>query len=279
MRVSLVQMSVHDGDVARNVSRAEQLIRNVVADDSPELVLLPEMWTSGFVGEQWAEIADNETPNAIAKIESLCAELGVSIGGSMITRREDGNLVNRFSIITPEAESVFYDKIHLFSPMQEHDYLVRGDELVHFAVGDESPEDEDESYIEDLYSNAYASLSICYDLRFPAMYRTSAHEGAGVFLVVSAWPEPRCDALRLLAKARAVENQAFLVLCNRVGPASEGGDFCGGSMVVSPIGDILLDLGDNEGVGTVTFNERESPALKSLFNVLKDDISGIDTPL
>src|SRR5690606_39008350 len=123
-----------------------------------------------------------------------------------------------------------------------------------------------------------AALSVCYDLRFPGMYRASAHERAELFLVVSAWPKPRCAALRTLATARAVENQAFLVLCNRVGPASDKSVFCGGSMVVSPLGEILLDMGDKEGVGSVTINSADASKLRDFFPVLDDDVEGIDTP-
>lgn len=263
MRISLVQMSVSDADVSANIRKVDQMIRAVVKRDSPELVLLPELWSTGFMGEEWEELADLETPKTLAYIEDLCDELGVSIGGSLITRNDDGNLVNRFSIITPGGGSVYYDKIHLFSPMEEQDYLVRGDERIHFAIDEDSVE---------------IALSICYDLRFPAMYRTSAQEGVGVFLVTSAWPEPRCATLRTLAVARGVENQAFLVLCNRVGPSRDGNIFCGGSMVVSPIGEVLLDLGSEEGFGTITFNEKEALALRGLFNVLNDEVSGIDTP-
>jgi predicted amidohydrolase len=262
MRIGLVQLAVLDGDVATNVARAEGFIRRVVSSgDRPDVVLLPELWTSGYAFDRWPHIADHETPATLAHLAHLSQTLGVAIGGSMVTRREDGALVNRFTLTSPNGTvTAEYDKSHLFSPMREPEFLTPGASRVHTMLGTHA-----------------AAMSICYDLRFPGMYRASAHAGVSVYLVVSAWPHPRSLALRTLATARAIENQAFLVLCNRVGPAADGTQFCGGSMVVAPTGDVVLDVGDGEGIGVVDINPRESAAARAMLGVLREEIPGVDT--
>lgn len=271
MRIGLVQLAVNDGQVHDNLSRAEILIRKVVAiGDRPDVVLLPELWTTGYVHDRWERIAADETPKVAEQLRGLARELGVSIGGSMVTwRDEGGGLVNRFTIVTPDGTTVgVYDKAHLFSPMREKEFLIAGSSREHAQL---PPPAGREKVVT-------AGMSICYDLRFPAMYRASAHEGVELFLVPSAWPEPRCAALRTLAMARAIENQAFLALCNRAGPAADGSTFCGGSMIVSPIGEILLDLGPDENIGVAEVRLRESAAARAMLRVLSDELEGIDRP-
>jgi omega-amidase len=265
MRIALVQMAVTDGNVQVNLERAEAFVRDAASGERPDIILLPEMWTTGYAHDSWAGAADRETPLVMERLSALAQELKVSIGGSMVTRREDGALTNRFTIVSSDGSIVgAYDKSHLFSPLREKEFLAPGKNRVHATVGSEE--------------RVSAAMSICYDLRFPGMYRASAYEGVPLFLVVSAWPEPRCVALRTLARARAVENQAFLALCNRVGPSSDGTQFCGGSMVVSPTGELLLDLGTTEGVGVTTVRLQESAAARAALRVLEDEVDEIDFP-
>jgi len=192
--------------------------------------------------------------------KQLLSELGVTIGGSMITRREDGALVNRFTLTVPGGGTpVAYDKCHRFGPMREVELLGAGAGRVHATVG-----------------SVETALSICYDLRFPGMYRASAHEGARLFLVVSAWPRPREMPLRTLAMARAIENQAFLALCNRAGSGADGTMFCGGSCVVSPIGEVLLDLGPDENTGVAEIDVEHVTSSRKMFDVLREEIAAVD---
>jgi predicted amidohydrolase len=263
MRIALVQMAVTDGDVNANVTKAEAFIRQI-APERPDVILLPELWTTGYACEQWSALADEATPRVAQQLVSLAGAVGATIGGTMVTRRGDGALVNRFSLTAPSGEIVAeYDKSHLFAPMREKEFLEPGTARVHVPI---SAQEGTSS------KTATAALSICYDLRFPGMYRASAHEGAELYLVASAWPEPRCAIQRTLATARAMENQAFLALCNRVGPASDGTTFCGGSMVVAPAGEILLDLKGDEGVGVADVKVRMVTMARSMLAVLKDDV-------
>jgi predicted amidohydrolase len=177
----------------------------------------------------------------------------------MVSRRDDGRLVNRLWLHGPGRPPVCYDKAHLFSPM---------DEPTHLAAGTARVESE--------IAGVPAALSICFDLRFPGMYRRSAERGTTLFVVPSAWPHPRSETLRLLARARAAENQAFLVLCNRPGPGADGTAFCGGSAVIGPDGAVLADAGESEGVLTATLDLEAAAAARGRLAVLDRSIAGVD---
>lgn len=229
LRIALVQLSVADGRPDRNLERGLRLV-----GDGPDadVYLLPELWTTGYAHGCWEETADHHTPRVLAGLADVAAERGAWIGGSLITRARDGCLVNRFSLMPPDdRDSVHYDKGHLFGPMGEDDWLRPGDRRVRVGIGPWT-----------------AGMSLCYDLRFPEMYRLDAVAGADLFMVPSEWPAERCETLELLARARAAENQAYLALCNRTGASDDGTDFGGGSMLVDPEGRIVERAGGDEEV-------------------------------
>ncbi len=257
MRVAVVQMQIVDGDAAANLRRAKDLIS---AHPAADLYLLPELWTTGYAHGCWASVARDLTPGICAELRSLAETTRAWIVGSMISLNEDQQLVNRMWAFSPEGTApIVYDKGHLFQPMDEHLHLVSGTRRVRHAIG-----------------GVMAAFSICFDLRFPEMYRHDAVDGAELFLVVSEWPHPRSEALHLLARARAAENQAYLVLSNRAGFASDGTEFCGGSMVVGPDGVVLADAGDGEGVIFADLDGARVQKLREAFPVLGLRAEGLD---
>ena len=257
MRVAVVQMMVTDGNPSVNFAHAENLIKQ---SPGANLYLLPELWTTGYDHSSWNNTAVNITPKICADLQELSQTLKAWIGGSMISSRDDVGLANRFWLFSPKGDvPIHYDKVHLFSPMKEDKYLSHGETTVMTQIDEFK-----------------ASLSICFDLRFPAMYCQTAIDGANLFLVASEWPHPRYETLRLLARARAVENQAFLLLSNRLGPASDGTNFCGGSMIVAPDGQIVADAEDSEQVIITDIDIEQSAKLRSNLAVLSRGIAGID---
>ncbi len=257
MRVGVVQMQVVDGDAAANLRHAEALIN---VHPGAALYVLPELWTTGYAHSCWPAVAQEHTPAICQALQSLAQSSHAWIAGSMISRNENQQLVNRLWVFSPDgAAPIFYDKGHLFEPMDEHLYLVAGKRRIRCSIG-----------------GVETALSICFDLRFPEMYRRDAVEGAEMFLVVSEWPHPRSEALRTLARARAMENQAYLVLSNRVGPADDGTIFCGGSMVVGPDGSVLADAGDSEGVIFADIDAEAVRGGRAAFPVLGLRQAGLD---
>jgi predicted amidohydrolase len=176
----------------------------------------------------------------------------------MISQNENGALVNRFWYLTA-TDTAWYDKVHLFPPLREAELLVPGRSRQQVRIGSLS-----------------CGLSICFDLRFPEMYRRDARDGVHAFLICSEWPQARADALRTLCRARAIENQAYLILCNRTGVASDGLVFGGGSVILSPFGDVLAELGTEPGSTVATLDAQVIEHLRQTFPVLPSEQAGVD---
>lgn len=256
MIVSAVQMKITDGKPDANRERARLLIEASEGD----LFLLPELWTCGYVNDAWAEIADNDTPASLEWMAGLAVERSIWLGGSVIARDDNGSLRNRFVLFNRSGEQeLVYDKVHLFRPLQEEVYLEEG---------------ASEPGIVDVEGIRVSPL-ICYDLRFPEMIRKTSLRGVDLFLAVSEWPKPRGYALRTLAEARAVENQAYLALANRIGMDEQGNDFCGASAVLGPNG-VLIDADEAETVASAHIDVESLRQFRSSFPVMEHRRPGID---
>jgi predicted amidohydrolase len=218
-RAALVQTRVEDGEPHRNFDRVVGLVR-----ESPpaDLWVLPELWTTGYAHDSWQATAESFTPEAVERLGELAAERSAWIAGSMVSLDDGGRLVNRLWVQGPGGERTTYDKAHLFGPMGEPQRMAPGMGRVSFALFGWS-----------------VAPSICFDLRFPEMYRLDALDGANLFLVVSAWPHVRSEVFDTLCRARAIENQAYVVACNRTGDGTDGTAFAGRSAVVAPDGTIV----------------------------------------
>ena len=257
MRAAVVQMRVSDGDPEANRHRAEALL---AASPEAQLYLLPELWSTGYAHAMWAASAKEDTPRLCHWMAAQAHTRQAWVAGTLVSLDDKGRLVNRMWIFPPDGTAAaFYDKAHLFRPLNEHEHFRSSDRRVRTAV-----------------TTFKAALSICFDLRFPEQYRRDAAEGADLFLVSAEWPHPRSEALRLLARARAVENQAYLLLANRTGPAADGTVFCGGSMIVSPEGEVLADACEAEGVITAALTPGHVHALRERFPVLPFRAPAID---
>lgn len=257
LRIALVQMAIADGAPAANLARATQLIRGA---DQADLYLLPELFTTGYAHDQWPTSADRDTPVIAAALQRLATERAAVIAGSMIARAPNG-LVNRFWLFRPgNVEPVVYDKGHLFAPMAEDRHLVAGERRVRTPI-----------------AGWCAALSLCFDLRFPEMYRMDAVQGADLFLVAAEWPAERAPALRALAVARAIENQAYLALVNRVGTAAtDGTAFGGGSALIGPDGSVLADATDTERVVIAVARHANAVEARQRLAVLPLRRAGLD---
>jgi predicted amidohydrolase len=257
LRIALVQLEITDGDGPANLARAQGVLRNAPAAD---LYLLPELWTSGYAHATWDRQAQVFTARVLDALAALARERGAWIGGSLITP-SGTRLANRFWLLPPDgSEPVTYDKAHLFAPMGEPGRLEAGVERVRASVGGWT-----------------AALSLCYDLRFPEMYRLDALDGATLFLVPAEWPAVRAETLRVLARARAIENQAYVALCNRVGRAADGTMFGGGSAVIAPDGTVVAEAGATATVVLATLDAAAVAAARAQLPVFADRVPGVDT--
>ena len=216
LTVGLVQLAVVDGEPARNVERAASLIASAPAAD---LYLLPELWTTGYAHATWRAVARGHTPEAVDAMRAMAAARGAWVGGSLITETDDGALANRLLARRPG---------------QRGDGLLRqgapvradGASLQHLVGGDARACARASAAARRRSTRRSASASTCASRSSTAATPPTARSCSRC---VAEWPDPRGDALRLFARARAAENQAYLALCNRVGPAADGTRFCGGS--------------------------------------------------
>ncbi len=220
MKVAAAQISCALGDSTANLAKIREFCARAEKAGA-ELIVFPEMSDTGYAMAAIRKHAAPWKEGAVPELQEIARTISIAIV-SGVSEREGDNIYNT-QIALDEKGSIIakYRKSHLFAtaPIDEHTCCSPGDALTSFAWG------------------AWQfGLSICYDLRFPEVYRTLALETrSNAFLVSSAWPFPRVEHLRILASARAIENQSYLVIANRVG-TDAGVTFCGASAIIDPYG-------------------------------------------
>lgn len=262
MRASLIQIAVdEDESVEARRQRAAALVREQAGAD---LVVLPELWTTGaFAYEEFgreAEPLEGPTYDVMAKAAS---DAGVWLhAGSIPERDPEGPLYNTSLVFSPAGElAAAYRKIHRFGFDKGEAVLMgAGRDLVTVRL-----------------PGTTLGVATCYDLRFPELFRGLAAAGAEVLVIPAGWPERRRAHWTLLAQARAVENQAFVLACGTAGTHA-GVPQAGHSIVVDPWGEVLAEAGPGEEVLTVEFDPAKVAATREQFPALKDRVLGLAPP-
>jgi omega-amidase len=232
-RVTLVQEALAWQDPAANRARFAALLAPV--RDTTDLVVLPEMFTTGFTmqPEQFSEPAEGETR---AWLLEQAQSLNAAVGGSVAVN-ERGRYFNRFMLATPEGDLYTYDKRHLFRMGGEHR---------HYSVGGHV------AIIE--FRGLRLCPQVCYDLRFPVWSRRRPELDYDLVIYSANWPAARRHAWETLLRARAIENQAYCVGVNRVGDDGLGVAHLGDSVVLDFLGMPLLELGNAARIATVAID-------------------------
>jgi predicted amidohydrolase len=250
MRVHVVQLSYGDSEpLEARVARVAAIVREQRGAD---LVVLPELWPQGgFSYKTWEGAAQAIDGPIVTALRDATRGLGAVVHmGSIIERDETGRLFNTSILIGADGELLTsYRKVHLFGFGEgEPKLLTAGDGVVvHNKFG----------------------LATCYDLRFPEQFRLLLDAGAEVVLLPAAWPAKRVGHWRLLAQARAVENQAYVVACNTAGTHA-GVPMGGGSIVVDPWGGVVAEAGTEEQVLSVDLDLELVARTRSSFPILAD---------
>ena len=239
MKVAAVQLN-SGAERAANLASAERLTRAAAADGA-SLIVLPEKWTAMGSEEQLRAAAEPLDGPTIGWARELARELGVDLIAGSFLELVPGQekLANTSVHVDPQGEiQAVYRKIHMFDvevaghTYRESELEEAGDEIVlsRAAAGDE------------------LGLSVCYDLRFPELYRILAVRGARVLLVPAAFTLATTrDHWEVLLRARAIENQAFVIAANQVGRHPGGQESGGRSMIVDPWGVVLAQARDGVG--------------------------------
>ncbi|MGQ9477576.1 MAG: carbon-nitrogen family hydrolase [Candidatus Bipolaricaulia bacterium] len=246
-----------------DTSREARLARAIEALDRCKgagLILLPELWNVDYLEferyQAGGEPLDGPTLTAVA---AKAKELGAYLLAGSIIEEDRGKLFNTSVLLGPQGERIAtYRKIHLFGyHSREKELLTPGDRVVVAQTG-----------------LGALGLSICYDLRFPELYRAQLDQGAIAFLIPAAWPLARIEHWQLLARTRALENQCFLLGCNAAGPR-----YGGQSLVVSPKGEVLGEAGESEEILKVQLDFKEVERVRAELPFLEDRAQARSTRL
>ena len=218
-----------------NFRRAKDLIRKA-SEEKTDVIVLPETWNTGFFPkENLPELSDNDGERVKREIGALAKELSVNIVAGSVANAKDGAVYNTSYVFDRNGDCVCeYDKTHLFSPMGEDKFFEKGSKFSRFFLDGKA-----------------CGVIICYDLRFPELVRNLATEGLDILFVVSQWPDVRIPHLTALAKARAIENQMFVAVCNSCGRAGET-KFGGNSVIFDPWGE---ELDSADGSEMIIFSD------------------------
>jgi deaminated glutathione amidase len=235
LRAAAVQLN-STSDKARNLERAERLVRAAAADGA-ELIALPEKWNLLAVGEEILAGSEQLDGPSLTAARGWARELGVHLLAGSIAERGPEKSFNTSVLIDPEgADLAVYRKIHMFDvdaggvSYRESEHEEAGNEIVSARV-----------------DGIELGLSVCYDLRFPELYRILAVRGAQLLAVPAAFTlATGRDHWEALLRARAIENQTFILAPNQVGEAPPHFNSCGRSAIVDPWGVMLAIAPDEE---------------------------------
>lgn len=249
MKVTLVQMDIVWGDIAANCETASAAIDSASGSD---LYILPEMWSTGFATEP-KDVADDKLLS-LRWMKQKADSINAAIVGSVATMCEDGSYRNRLYFVKPgkDTNAAYYDKRHLFTYGGEDKRYTAGDERV---------------IVE--WRGVRFLLQVCYDLRFPVFSRNKgcAYDAA---IYVASWPKSRINAWRTLIRARAIENQCYVLAVDRIGndPVCE---YCGGTEIIDAYGRTVEACPDGTASTiTVTLDIDSLAAFRRKFPVLND---------
>lgn len=252
MKIALAQIPIAYGDPAANLATVKEYVGKARAAGA-DTVVFPEMWNTGYALDQLSSLADPDGKNTQVLLGQLAQENQINLVGGSVATKEGNQFFNTTYVVNQTGELVGrYRKVHLFGLMNEDQYLTAGNQINRFEL-----------------AGVPSSSFICYDLRFPEWWRTVNQTGVQVIYLPAEWPEKRIEQWELLVRARAIENQAFVVAVNTVGD-NPTDHFGGHSMVVDPLGKVITKMDDQAGLEVVEFDPQAALAVRGPIPVFKD---------
>lgn len=257
IRLLIVQLEAVKGDIDKNISKVRKLLEDSCFT-SADLIVLPELWTIGWDCTSFNTSSEKLQPSRTYKfLRELALQYNSNIiGGSAVLRKNGEQDRNTCLIFNRVGELIStYDKFHLFSHrgQSEGNFLEEGNSpvIAKTDIGN-------------------IGLSICYDIRFPEMFRLYAFNEADIIVNMAAWPKAFTDEYITLAKARAIENQIYFVSSCLTGKINESFDFSGNSCVIDYRGKVISKLGEEEAVLCVDIDIDEMKQYRYQLPILKD---------
>ncbi|KNY25773.1 carbon-nitrogen family hydrolase [Pseudobacteroides cellulosolvens] len=228
--VSCVQMNCKPGDIKYNLKKAREFADKAVKNGT-EILVFPELFDIGYDLSSLVKL-DIDEHIAVDELAAIAKDNNMFIAAGL-TEKGYGTFYNTLYVFNNIGETVLkYRKINLFSLSKENDYFTPGINPQSFVI-----------------KNIKVGVMICYDLRFPELGRYYLKDGCSVIIISSAFPKQRQEHWNTLLKARAIENQLYIIASNRVG-SLDGLEFAGNSSIIDPWGNVLETL-DNESEGII----------------------------
>lgn len=253
LRIALVQMEIKDGDKKYNLDNALDyldILKN--SKNKPEIVCFPELFSTGYDLKNVKTLAELINGHTLTTI-ILNSENNFAVVGSFLESHEE-NFYNTAFFIDKKGNLIGkYRKTHLFMPMGEKKYLNMGNKIETFTIKEND--------------GLKFGLALCYDLRFPEVFRKMALEGAKIIFLPSEFPNPKQDIWEILVQARAIENQIFIIGINRVGKGIIN-NFFGHSIVTNGIQKEIL--GDEKECRIVKIDLESLNSIRKPFDLLSE---------
>ena len=259
LTITGIQTKLQWEDKKANLQMLEEKILNI--SQPTEVVVLPEMFSTGF-SMAVKELAEGVNGETVQWMRKISAEKKIILTGSLIIK-EGIDYFNRLIWMLPNGQFGCYDKRHLFAYGDEDNHYTAGSKRLIASV-----------------KGWKINLLVCYDLRFPVWSRQTppvlTERGMGgqaeyeVLIYVANWPERRANAWKTLLQARAIENQCYVIGVNRVGEDGNKIYYCGDSMVIDPLGEILYHKKDEEDIFTIRIDKSHLETVRKKFPFWKD---------
>lgn len=257
VKILAVQMGSEIANIDANIKKAESLLREGLSTGDADFAILPEVWTSGWDCESFSGCAESlDSGKSVQMLKSVAKDFRVNIlGGSFIEKRGE-KLYNTCPVINRNGEVVCtYEKNHLFSyyGCAEGNYITRGDNPVMVEL-----------------DGVKLGLTICYDIRFPEIYRAYRKAGADILVNMAAWGANKKIPWDSMTTSRAVENQTYMVALTQTGELKDGDKNLGHSMILDYKGEILSEINVLEGCFSAVCDLDEMYEFRDKCRVLDD---------
>lgn len=252
-KISLIQMNVTFGNPEENFKRVVELMAKAMVE-KPDILVLPETLNVGFFPKEGlSELADVDGEKTKEVFEAFARDNHVNIVAGSVANKKGEYIYNTLYVFNRKGNIVCeYDKVHGFTPAEEHNYFKGGDKVINFEL-----------------DGIKCSGVICYDVRFPELIRTATLRGVDLLFIPAQWPLVRKLHWVTLVTARAIENQMFVCAVNACGFAGAT-KYGGNSLLVNPWGEEICHLGTEEEIQTGEIDMDIIQGIRESINIFRD---------